>query len=133
MNANLIRELGQATLAGSLPFPEIVGKLIAEGVEYYHVDYVIRQMSFYSDQGAVVIVPLSMDALPAISADFDAPALKATIHDSQVNGQEFKAFSRRAVEAGVAGYFAFLRGKRVLYLGRQGAQHVEWFPGANPA
>ena len=35
--------------------------------------------------------------------------------------------------AGVAGYFAFLRGQRVTYLGRQGDHHVEWFPGAKPA
>lgn len=34
--------------------------------------------------------------------------------------------------AGVQGYFAFLRGKRVTYIGRQGDQHTEWFPGAGP-
>lgn len=34
--------------------------------------------------------------------------------------------------AGVQGYFAFLRGKRVTYVGRQGDQHIEWFPGAGP-
>jgi hypothetical protein len=27
-------------------------------------------------------------------------------------------------------YFAFLRGKRVTYFGRQGEEHTEWFPGA---
>jgi len=31
---------------------------------------------------------------------------------------------------GVQGYFAFLRGQRVTYLGRAGDQHTEWFPGA---
>ena len=41
-------------------------------------------------------------------------------------------FSRRAMQAGVQGYFAFLRGKRVTYLGRDGNQHTEWFPGAEP-
>lgn len=46
------------------------------------------------------------------------------------NGQKFRDFSRRAAEAGAAGYFAFLRGQRVTYFGRQGDQHVEWFPGA---
>jgi len=34
--------------------------------------------------------------------------------------------------AGVQGCFAFLRGKRVTYFGRQGDQHTEWFPGAEP-
>lgn len=130
MNANHIRELGRATLSGSLPFPEIVGKLIAEGVEYYHVDYHTLQMRFYSAQGGAVLVPLSFENLPAIAEAFDAPALRAAIVDSQKNGQTFRDFSRRAAQAGVACYFAFLRGQRVTYLGRQGDQHVEWFPGA---
>jgi hypothetical protein len=36
------------------------------------------------------------------------------------------------MEAGVQGYFVFLRGKRVTYFGRQGDQHTEWFPSAAP-
>ena len=33
---------------------------------------------------------------------------------------------------GMQGDYALLRGKRVMYLGRQGEQHTEWFPGARP-
>ncbi len=40
MNTELIGEAARDTLSGASPFPEIVGKLIAAGVEYYHVDYV---------------------------------------------------------------------------------------------
>jgi len=39
---------------------------------------------------------------------------------------------RKSLRAGVQGYYAFLLGKRVTYLGRNGDQHVEWFPGAEP-
>lgn len=130
MNADRVLELGRASLSGSLPFPEIVGNLIAEGVEYYHVDYVALQIRFYSGAGSVVLVPLTIENLPGIAEGFDTRALSAAIHDSQKNGQKFVDFSRRAAEAGVAGYFAFLRGQRVTYLGRQGDHHVEWFPGA---
>ena len=35
MSANEIALLAKATQDGSMPFPEIVGKLIANGVEYY--------------------------------------------------------------------------------------------------
>lgn len=132
MNAENIRKLAGATLSGALPFPEIVGKLIAEGVEYYLVDYAALQFNFYGSQGSVVLAPLTFEQLPAIAKDFDAPALRAAILDSQQNGQEFRQFSRRAMEAGVQSYYAFLRGLRVMYLGRQGEQHVEWFPGAKP-
>lgn len=51
MNANEIAELAKATVKGSMPFPEIVGKLIANGVEYYHVDYALGSFSFYSATG----------------------------------------------------------------------------------
>jgi len=133
MNANIISQLGQATVTGTIPFPEIVGKLIAEGVESYYVDYASMQFRFYGTGGGVVVVPLLLGTLQAIAPVFDGPALRAAIVDSQQNGQKFKDFSRRAVEAGVAGYFAFLSGKRVTYIGRMGDQHVEWFPGAKPA
>jgi uncharacterized protein YbcV (DUF1398 family) len=133
MNADLVHRMARATLAGDLPFPEIVGKLLTEGVEYYRIDYVAMQMTFVSAAGSVVIAPLSFENLPAVAADFDAPALRAAILDSQQNGQPFRQFSHRAVQAGVQGYYAFLRGRRVTYLGRQGEQHTEWFSGAKPA
>ncbi|MDO9118529.1 MAG: DUF1398 family protein [Nitrospira sp.] len=132
MNANEIAVLAKAALDGSIPFPEIVGKLIANGVEYYHVDYATGSFTFYSASGAAVVAPLAFEKLPSISGDFDVGALKAAILDSQQHGQKFRAFCERAIQAGVQGYIAYLRGKRVTYFGRQGDQHTEWFPGARP-
>ena len=130
MNADVARKMAEATLKGDLPFPEIVGNLIREGVEYYHVDYVSSSFSFYSASGGVVVAPLVFEGLPEIANDFNVAELRAAILDSQQNRQKFRQFCARAVSAGVQSYFAFLRGKRVLYIGRQGAQLVEWFPGA---
>ncbi len=132
MNANEIVILAKAALDGSIPFPEIVGKLIANGVEYYHVDYATGSFTFYSASGAAVVAPLTFERLPSISEDFDVDALKAAILDSQQHGQKFRTFCERAIQAGVQGYIAYLRGKRVTYFGRQGDQHTEWFPGARP-
>lgn len=130
MDADVIRNLADATLSGSMPFPEIVGRLVGEGVEYYHVDYVLHNFTFCSTIGAVVVIPLVIDGLPPVATDFDRVGLRAAILDSQQNGQKFRQFCARATMAGVQSYYAFLRGQRVLYLGRQGDQHVEWFPGA---
>jgi uncharacterized protein YbcV (DUF1398 family) len=132
MNADTVLEAARATLTGSLPFPEIVGKLMQTGVEYYHVDYAALHMRFYSAAGSMVVAPLLFEGLPAIAQDFDAPALRAAILDSQQNAQKFRQFSQRAMQAGVQGYVAYLRGQRVTYFGRQGDQHTEWFPGAKP-
>ncbi len=40
MNTSIIVEVARKTLAGTISFPEVVGQLLAAGVEYYQVDYV---------------------------------------------------------------------------------------------
>jgi uncharacterized protein YbcV (DUF1398 family) len=133
MNTEIIVQTARATLAGKISFPEVVGQLLAAGVEYYHVDYVGMRKTFYSADGDVVVTPINYEGLPPVSPEFSVEGLRANILDSQRNGQAYRDFTRRAMEAGVQGYFAFLRGKRVTYLGRTGDQHTEWFPGAAPA
>jgi uncharacterized protein YbcV (DUF1398 family) len=130
MNTNIIHETARKTLAGTISFPEVVGQLLATGVEYYQVDYIGMKKTFYSADGDMVVTPINYEGLPPVAPEFSAEALRADILDSQRNGQKFRDFSRRAMAAGVQGYFAFLRGKRVTYFGRQGDQHTEWFPGA---
>ena len=132
MNADEIALLAKATQDGSMPFPEIVGKLISNDVESYHVNYATRSFTFYSASGAAVLAAIIFEGLPSIAEDFDVAALKAAILDSQQQGQKFRAFCGRAMQAGVQGYMAYLRGKRVTYFGRQGDQHTEWFPDARP-
>jgi uncharacterized protein YbcV (DUF1398 family) len=123
--------MAKATLEGSMPFPEIVGKLLSSGVEYYHVDFATCCFTFYGASAEAVVAPLLLD-LPPIAESLDGAELRAAIVDSQQHGQKFPAFCARATAAGVQGYFAFLKGKRVCYFGRQGDLHVEWFPGAKP-
>ena len=124
-------EAVHATLAGSLPFPDIVRHLLGADVEYYHVDYILLQFTFYGANAASVVAPLTFEGLPAVAKDLDAVALRQAILNSQQKGQPpYREFSQRAMRAGVQGYFAFLKGTRVTYLGRQGDQHTEWFPGA---
>lgn len=132
MNTQLVQNAAAMTLAGTKPFPEIVRMLLEAGVEYYHVDYVGLRKTFYSATGEAMVTAITYEGLPAVAADFDPAALRADILDSQRNRQHYRDFTRRAMQAGVQGYFAFLRGKRVTYFGRQGDQHTEWFPGAGP-
>ena len=132
MNTTIVQDIAQKVLAGALSFPEAVRALVAAGVEYYHVDYATLRKSCYGIDGSVVTTDIAYDGLPPIAPDFGATALKADLIDSQRHGQHYRDFSRRAMAAGVQGYFAFLRGKRVTYFGRQGDQHTEWFPGAAP-
>jgi uncharacterized protein YbcV (DUF1398 family) len=133
MQSEIVAEAARATLDGSIPFPEVVRRLMETGVEYYHVDYVALQKTYYSASGEIIKTPINYEGLPAVSADFNADALRMAILDSQQNGQHYRDFTTRAMRAGVQGYIAFLRGQRVTYWGRNGDQHIEWFPGAKPA
>lgn len=132
MNTAVISDTAEATLAGTISFPEVVAALIAAGVEYYYVDYIALSKSFYDGSGAIVRTPITYENLPPVSEEWNADALRAAIYDSQTNNQKYRDFTIRAMRAGVQGYFAFLKGKRVTYLGRLGDQHTEWFPGAGP-
>ena len=100
MNATVIHRMALASLSGTLPFPEIVGNLIAEGVEYYRVDYVTRQFAFYGADEEVVTAPLVIENLPPIAPTLNVDALKAAIVDSQQQGQKGPRCSTRAMAAG---------------------------------
>jgi len=132
MNTEIITKTARATLEGSISFPEVVAQLLAAGVEYYHVDYIAMRKTFYGADGDTADTSINYEGLPRVASDFNTAALRADILDSQRNGQKYREFTRRAMDAGTQGYFAFLRGKRVTYFGRQGDQHTEWFPGAAP-
>jgi uncharacterized protein YbcV (DUF1398 family) len=132
MNTETITETARATHHGTISFADVVTRLLAAGVEYYHVDYVGMTARFYGANGDCVTTPIPFEGLPAVAADFDLAALKADILDSQRHGQKYRDFTYRAMTVGTQGYFAFLRGRRVTYLGRQGDQHTEWFPGTGP-
>ncbi|BBE51080.1 hypothetical protein OYT1_ch1532 [Ferriphaselus amnicola] len=132
MESNIVAEAAHATLNGSIPFPEVVRRLVETGVEYYHVDYVALQMTYYSASCGVLKTPINYEGLPSVASEFDLVGLRAAILDSQQNGQHFRDFTQRAINAGVQGYIAFLVDQRVTYWGRGGNQHTEWFPGAQP-
>lgn len=132
MNTEIIAETAREALFGTISFPEVVAQLLVAGVEYYHVDYVRLQKNFYSAAGEVVVTAINYEGLPAVAAEFNEVGLRANIRDSQRNEQHYRDFTRRAMECGAHSYYAFLRGKRVTYFGRQGDQHTEWFPGVAP-
>jgi len=48
-----------------------------------------------------------------------------------VPGYTYKGFRAKVAGAGCAGYLASFLGKRVLYYGRTGETHTEYFPGAH--
>ncbi len=127
MSKQVIHELAIATQQGKMTFPEVVKGLLEAGVESYLVDFATKQNTHYLTDGSTHTVPMILNP-DLIAADFDSAALVAAIRGAQADTVRYPEFVKRSTAAGVIGYWAFLTGKRVIYFGRKGEQHIEEFP-----
>jgi len=125
MSKQAIHEAAIATQQGKMTFPQVVKTLLAAGVESYQVDFASAQKMHYLADGTTVTVPMILEPGP-IAPEFDGGALVAAIRGAQADTVRYPEFVKRSTAAGVIGYWAFLTGKRVIYIGRE--QHIEEFP-----
>ena len=61
---------------------------------------------------------------------FSATGVEAAVRAVQAGAIPYRTFCERVVAAGCVGYHVSIVGRRVVYYGRTGDSHVEWFPGA---
>jgi uncharacterized protein YbcV (DUF1398 family) len=127
MSKPAIHELAIATQQGKVTFPEVVKGLLEAEVESYLVDFATKQKTHYLADGTRHTVLMILNPSP-IAAEFDGAGLLAAIRGAQADTVRYPEFVERSTAAGVIGYWAFLTGKRVIYFGRKGEQHIEEFP-----
>jgi len=127
MSKQVIDEVALATQQGKMTFPQVVQVLLEVGVESYLVDFAAKKKTHYLADGTTHIVPMILEPGP-IAEEFNGGGLVAAIRAAQADTVRYPEFVRRSVAAGVIGYWAFLTGKRVIYFGRKGEQHIEEFP-----
>ncbi|HEU0070301.1 MAG TPA: DUF1398 family protein [Alphaproteobacteria bacterium] len=127
----VVRECSDLSDRGAASFPEIVSKLLAVGVERYHVDLIRMEKTFYWPDGASNRVAGALTPSKA-AATFSASNVQAAVRAAQTGAIQYKEFCTSVLTAGCVGYQAHLAGKRVIYYGRDGDSHTEWFPGAQP-
>lgn len=129
MDHDVVRACARASAEGRLSFGDVIGKLIAAGVERYHADFMRGETAYFAADGAFEVVALDV-AHGAAAADFRADEIEAAVRASQAGAINYPVFCERALSAGCVGYHVSMAGKRVVYYGRTGEAHVEWFPGA---
>jgi uncharacterized protein YbcV (DUF1398 family) len=125
---DVAREMSRASDEERVTFPEVVKALMAAGIERYHADLVAGRKTYYLADGDFEEVDVDKvgGAAPAFSADGVEKAVRAI----QRQDIAYREFCRRIADAGCVGYFVSLAGRRAVYYGRTGDEHVEWFPGA---
>lgn len=122
-----IEDCSRASHAGTISFADVVQKLATAGVESYFADFRRGITTYYLATGASHGVTLhTPDA--TVPEAFDAPAIVEAIRGSQRGEVKYPEFVRRAMAAGCVGYFVWIAGRHVRYLGRRGEDHLERFP-----
>ena len=137
MNMNW-KDVARATLEGSesgtMTFPQSVRMLMEAGFDGYAVDFRRSTRTYYMPNGEAIELETERTAAP-VAARFDAGTIKQALGEAQalVPGYTYQGFCAKVAGAGCAGYIVSLPGKRVLYHGRTGETHTEYFPGTQPA
>ena len=122
-----------------LPFPQTVAKLTALKVTRYHVDYVANNATSYVPNAQTGNVDVDVASIPShgvpprTGAEWNAEGLINATKRTQRGETNYQQFATECIDAGVTNYFAYLDGKRVVYMGGVGDFHVEWFPGHGTA
>ena len=116
-----------ASYEGTMSFPEVLGVLADAGFEGYLVDYRKGSSTYYLGDGrAFQIANIKTPGI--VAAEFTAATIEANVRKSQVNAHSYREFCENVKNAGCAGYLVTMLGRRVIYFGRTGEAHVEYFP-----
>lgn len=124
---NIVSECSKGSDDATLSFPQVVGKLMEVGIERYSVDLVRHEKIFYLPDGDSV----SLKATPVAkepAQDFSASGVQSAIRQSQAGKITYLEFCELVKEAGCTFYMVSLKGRRAVYSGRSGENHVELFP-----
>jgi uncharacterized protein YbcV (DUF1398 family) len=130
MNAQfstIVEECTADSDASRMSFPAVVGKLMSAGVERYHADLVRSEKAYFLPSGESRVIPNEkIDRAPAMT--FSAPSVESAVKAIQHGEIDYKTFCERVMDAGCVGYHVSIAGRRVVYYGRTGDSHVEYFP-----
>lgn len=113
----------------SMSFPEGIMALMAAGFDGYLVDFRTGQRTYYRPDGETLSLAAPETDGP-VAAAFDGEEVRAAIRWAQSAAPDYSytGFNARVTAAGCAGYLVSLGGRRVLYFGRDGETHTEFFP-----
>ena len=128
MNNNVIEDVIKRTFAGTISFPEVISLLSEEGFVSYHVDY-LRGENRYYHANDETISKRPDHKFPKGAKEFSPEKLQAIIRKTQAGSAKYPEFLEESAAAGCVYYIVFMTGKKVIYFGRDGSQHVEHFPG----
>ena len=127
---DVVREMSEASDEERITFPEVVKALMEAGIERYHADLLAGRKTYYLPDGDFEDV--EVHKVGGAALQFSAEGVEKAVRAIQRQAIAYREFCRQIADAGCVGYFVSLAGRRAVYYGRTGDEHVEWFPGAKP-
>jgi uncharacterized protein YbcV (DUF1398 family) len=127
VNTKEMHDVLAESQAGTLIFPEVIRRLLAAGVESYFCDLALGGETFYTRDGLTHVEKMILPLAP-VAEEFSSIEVAAAIRAAQADTIRYPEIVKRLRAAGTVGYWAFLTGKKVIYFGRKGEQHIEEFP-----
>ena len=112
---------------GEIHFGDVIQQLIAIGIESYFVDYRCGETTYYFPNGKYIRHSFKAE-ITEITLHFDLQKIKLAIAGAQSGQVMYPQFKELTYLAGCIGYFVWIKGKHVQYLGRLGEAHTEKFP-----
>jgi uncharacterized protein YbcV (DUF1398 family) len=127
---DVVREMSKASDEERITFPAVVKALMEVKVERYHADLVTGRKTYYLAD--CDFEDVEVHKVGGAPGEFSAEGVEKAVRAIQRQEIGYRKFCRLIADAGCVGYFVSLTGRRAVYYGRTGDEHVEWFPGAKP-
>jgi uncharacterized protein YbcV (DUF1398 family) len=112
----------------NIPFPEVVKKLLQAGVERYICDLVGFHVYYFGIDDQSYTIDFTLKNHPKVASNFTAKIITDSVIKIQQGQIGYEEFLHRIMIGGCSHYEAFLCGKKVIYFGRLGDNHIEYFP-----
>jgi uncharacterized protein YbcV (DUF1398 family) len=123
---DVVREMSEASDAERITFPEVVKALMQVQIERYHADLVTGRKTYYLADGDFEDV--EGHKFGGAATTFSVGGVEKAVRAIQRREIRYREFCRQIADAGCVGYVVSLAGRRAIYYGRTGDEHVEWFP-----
>jgi uncharacterized protein YbcV (DUF1398 family) len=122
-----IEECNRLNFEGKIGFGENVKRLLAAGVIWYYVDLVQLKKTSYGPTDAYTEgMPLTNPG--KTGSEFSERAIAGATAAIQGKEIDYQEFLRRLIAGGCVYYAIFMKGRKMVYVGNLGENHVEDFP-----
>jgi len=126
MNHEVVKECTNLSDEEKITFPEVVRRLAEAGIELYYTDLLAPSKTYYANNTSYT-VECSFQS-KKVADTFNREGVIDAIRKIQSGQIQYQECMKKIMASGVISYIVFIKGRKVIYFGRRGEQHVEEMP-----